>query len=235
MMAYRSTEHETTSSSPNFMMLGRETTTPLDIQYSMPRNLKAIPQNTWAWELKEKMEDAHQLVREHVKGQMLRQKQLHDKKLSWQSFKPGDDVFVFFPNVKPGQSPKLACRWKGPFRIISKLSDVTYQVRCGNKRKIQVIHADRIKPRKAQVLRHEKMQDFASVKDQQTQVDDGDFESKKEGDVQSNDYVEDVLAKRETKHEREPQTIGVDNTVAPYRQSHRARKAPAKHSDYISY
>jgi hypothetical protein len=32
-MAYRDTEHETTGNTPNYMMLGREVTTPLDIQY----------------------------------------------------------------------------------------------------------------------------------------------------------------------------------------------------------
>ncbi|XP_069131716.1 uncharacterized protein [Argopecten irradians] len=134
-MAYRSAEHETTSSTPNLMMLGRETSTPLDIQYAIPRGMKAIPQNQWAWQLQETMEDAHQLVRDHMKGAMQRQKRNHDNKLSWEKFKPGDEVFVFFPNVKTGLSPKLSCRWRGPFRVLSKLTDVTYRVRCGRKGK----------------------------------------------------------------------------------------------------
>jgi hypothetical protein len=36
-IAYRTAEHETTGNTPNYMMLGREVTTPLDIQYCMPR------------------------------------------------------------------------------------------------------------------------------------------------------------------------------------------------------
>jgi hypothetical protein len=32
-MAYRAAEHETMGITPNYMMLGREVTTPLDIQY----------------------------------------------------------------------------------------------------------------------------------------------------------------------------------------------------------
>jgi hypothetical protein len=32
-MAYRAAEHETMGNTPNYMMLGREVTTPLDIQY----------------------------------------------------------------------------------------------------------------------------------------------------------------------------------------------------------
>jgi hypothetical protein len=46
-MAYRAAEHETTGITPNYMMLGREVTTRLDIQYCMPRSIAHIPQNRW--------------------------------------------------------------------------------------------------------------------------------------------------------------------------------------------
>jgi hypothetical protein len=55
-MAYRAAEHETTENTPNYMILGREVTTPLDIQYCMPRSIAHIPQNRWAWILKDRME-----------------------------------------------------------------------------------------------------------------------------------------------------------------------------------
>jgi hypothetical protein len=54
-MAYRAAEHETTGNTPNYMMLGREVTTQLDIQYCMPRSIAHIPQNRWAWILKDRM------------------------------------------------------------------------------------------------------------------------------------------------------------------------------------
>jgi hypothetical protein len=38
-MAYRAAGHETTGNTPNYMVLGREVTTPLDIQYCMPRSI----------------------------------------------------------------------------------------------------------------------------------------------------------------------------------------------------
>jgi hypothetical protein len=109
-MAYRATEHETTGNTPNYMMLG----TPLDIQYCMPRSIAHIPQNRWAWILKDRMEETHKHDRENVKGAMHRQKKYYDQKLSWQSFQPGDQVFVFSPNVKAGLRTKLACLWRGP-------------------------------------------------------------------------------------------------------------------------
>ena len=94
-------------------MLGREVTTPLDIQYCMPRSIAHIPQNRWAWILKDRMEETHKHDRENVKGAMHRQKKYYDQKLSWQSFQPGDQVFVFSPNVKAGLRTKLACLWRG--------------------------------------------------------------------------------------------------------------------------
>lgn len=63
MMAYRATEHETTGFSPNMLILGRETSTPLDLVYDMHPGIKPVPANMWVWELRERREEAHALVR----------------------------------------------------------------------------------------------------------------------------------------------------------------------------
>ena len=151
-MAYRSVEHETTGFSPNNLMLGREVSTPLDIMFKMPTSVGSIPENQWAWALKEKLEEAYSFVRNNVPGAMLRQKSLHDLKLSWQKFNKDDKVYVFFP----GQSPKLTNRWKGPFKVLEKCTDVTYKVDCGGaRRKPKVIHVDRMRLKRAQRLEYE--------------------------------------------------------------------------------
>ena len=66
MIAYRSTEHETTGMTPNILMLGRETTTPLDICFEMPPSIKSESTNEWVWELREKLETAHTFVRQNT-------------------------------------------------------------------------------------------------------------------------------------------------------------------------
>jgi hypothetical protein len=93
---------------------------------------------------------------------MHRQKKYYDQKLSWQSFQPGDQVFVFFPNVKPGLTTKLACLWRGPFKVIAKITDVTYKVNCGRKGKPQVIHVDRIRKKFPQNLPGEESEQIES-------------------------------------------------------------------------
>ncbi|CAC5414322.1 unnamed protein product [Mytilus coruscus] len=82
-MAYRAAEHETTGTTQKLLMLGRETTMPLDLMYCMPTSVKPVPTNLWIWELKERIEDAHTFVRAHMKQAILRQKTYYDKKLSW--------------------------------------------------------------------------------------------------------------------------------------------------------
>ena len=155
LMAYRSTVHETTGFSPNMLMLGRESTTPLDLMYEMPPEIKSIPANQWVWALRERLEKSHAIVRENVQGEMLRQKKYHDAKTSWSSFEPGEMAYVYFPVRKSGCSHKLTSFWRGPYEVEKKLSDVLYKVACGFKGKSTVIHCDRMRKYHAQTLRGE--------------------------------------------------------------------------------
>ena len=84
MVAYRSTDHETTGISPNKCM---KASTPLDLLYEMPPAIKPIPVNQWVWELQENMEIAHSKVREFTGQSMNQQNRYHDSNLSFQSFR----------------------------------------------------------------------------------------------------------------------------------------------------
>ena len=96
---------------------------------------------------------------------MHRQKKYYDQKLSWQSFQQGDQVFVFFPNVKPGLTTKQACLWRGPFKVIVKITDVTFKINCGRKGKPQVIHVDRIRKKYPQNLPGEESEQIESYEE----------------------------------------------------------------------
>ena len=83
LMAYRSSVNETTGYTPNMMMLGREVTVPLDIQFANPNNIKEF-QSAFASNLQSRMEQAHEIAREHIQTEMRRQKRYHDNKLFWE-------------------------------------------------------------------------------------------------------------------------------------------------------
>ena len=136
-------------------MLGREVSTPLDIMYEMPHSIKSIPVHNWVWQLRERLESAHTYVRQNTGEAMKRQKNGHDRKVSYETFKPGNKVYVYFPVKKVGLSSKLTSFWKGPYTVIGKLSDVLYRLDCGRDHKVQIIHCDRMKLTKQQMLAHE--------------------------------------------------------------------------------
>lgn len=159
MMAYRSSIQETTGMTPNMLMLGRETKTPVDIMYEPPRNVKKAPSHKWVWELQERLEIAHNTVRNNIGQAMVRQKHYHDRKLKWKTFQNGEEVYVFFPRRRPGTSPKFTSFWQGPYKIIRKMSDLTYMVNCGPRGGEQVIHVDRMRKKHPQILAGEEVQE----------------------------------------------------------------------------
>lgn len=116
-------------------MLGRETTTPLDLVYKLSGDLKITPRNQWVWKLQERIEEAHSRVRKKTKQSMSRQKIYHDRKLSFGKVSPGDIVFVYFP---VGRSAKLTSFWRGPYKILGKCSKLNYRLDCGQRGKEQL-------------------------------------------------------------------------------------------------
>ena len=165
MMAYRSMEHETTGRTPNMCMLGRETACPLAIMYEMPSAIKNIPQNMWVWKLQENLEMAHVKVRQNIPNYMKRQKRYHDESLSFETFEAGDKVYVYFPVKKVGCSSKLTLYWRVPYQVFDKPSDSVSKINCGREGQFQIIHCDRLRKAKQQVI----------VREDKTVVEDGDL------------------------------------------------------------
>lgn len=213
MMAYRASQHESTGYSPNMLMLGREVATPLDIMYDMPSSWKEVPRSEWVWIMQDRMERAHAFVRRHAEGAMFRQKHYHDMKMSYEKFKEGENVYVYFPQRKVGCSPKFTSYWRGPFKILTKLSEVLYKVNCGRNGKDQVIHCDRLKTCKAQILKGENELQTPLESSTESQLD-VQFES-------------EVIDERQSK-------VEVTDELAGEFESKRNRRAPVWMRDYVT-
>ena len=208
MMAYRSTDHETTGVSPNRMMLGREISTPLDLIYEMPSVIKPVPANQWVWELQENMENVHKFVRQYTGRSINRQKKYHDIKLYYEKLNINDKVYVYFPVKKIGNSSKFTSFWKGPFQVKEKLSDVLYKVDCGRAGSIQVIHVDRLRKVREQVLTGENFTDISGFPTEETTDTDED--------------TVDAVVDDDS-----------DNTDIDYSSRGRERRKPAWYKDYV--
>ena len=59
---------------------------------------------------------------------------------------------MFFPVKRSEWSPKFTSYWRGPFQILEKVATVLYKVNCGRSGSAQVIHTDRLRKVRPQVL-----------------------------------------------------------------------------------
>ena len=187
------------------LMLGRETSIPLDLINEMSSSIEQIPSNIWIVELKERLEVAHSMVRKHSENAILRQKIYYDHKMSWQQFKPTDLVYVYSPQKKVGCTPNVTSCWRGPFQITRKLSEIVYEVNCGRDGQRQIIHCDR--------LRRKIVQNLMEESEVETSVDN-------ELDEVVNDLESENL-------------VEVDDLVQESRCLKQVGKHPVKYDDYI--
>ena len=146
LMAYRSSKHESTNMTPNMMMLGREIDLPVDLIYPPPPTEAKQPNDEYVIELQNRMKMVHEMARESLLKAGQKQKWLYDRRVSKHKYNVGDAVWLRL-YIKPrGLSKKLQLRWEGPFKIINKLSDLTYKVQKHKNATFKIVHFNRLKP-----------------------------------------------------------------------------------------
>lgn len=72
-----------------------------------------------------------------------RQKQFYDKGLKPREYEPGDWIWRWYLHAV---SNKLGQRWTGPYLVIKRISDVTYEIQLNSERNPVVVHVDHLKP-----------------------------------------------------------------------------------------
>ena len=143
--AYRSCEHATTGYSPNMMFLGRETYQPIEVLFGEPyigyaQEIKGEICD-YVIELRERMTNIYDLVRNHVQQKCHRQRKEIDTSSGFYKYAAGDLVYVRDSTRNKGLSP-----WMGPGIIIRKFSDLVFEIRVNQKGKAKTLHHDRLKP-----------------------------------------------------------------------------------------
>ena len=145
-LAYNTSVHQTTGYSPFFLMFGRQVRIRVDVMYGTPTPQgSTVPQ--YVADLRSSLSAAYEHVRERMGCKLDHQKELYDRKVHGQPFKPGELVWLHSPAVPRGQSKKLHRPWTGPYRIVAKLSDAVYRIQHSQaRRKRLVVHFDWLKP-----------------------------------------------------------------------------------------
>ena len=147
MMAYRTSVQESTGATPFSLMFGREARLPIDVMFGLPPGEESVSPSHYALLLRRRMEAAYHHVRSQLSLQQRRQKTLYDRKAAGAPYCVDDLVWLHSPAVARGSSRKLHCPWKGPYRVIKVITDVTYRVQqMRPPRRRVVVHYDRLKP-----------------------------------------------------------------------------------------
>ncbi|XP_066960728.1 uncharacterized protein [Macrobrachium rosenbergii] len=92
--------------------------------------------------LRNRLNMAWEFAKENLSSSQVRMKQNFDRKTKTRSFEPGELVLVL--SMDPDNF--LEPRYKGPWKVLRKLSDVNYEIEApGTRRKCKVFHINRLK------------------------------------------------------------------------------------------
>jgi hypothetical protein len=94
--------------------------------------------------LEKELAAAHQLAREHLEQQQLRQKRDYDIHPVKAEYQVGDLIMLYDSSTKIGQAKKLRPLWIGPFVVSEVLTPTLFKI--SSLKRDWVVHHDRLKP-----------------------------------------------------------------------------------------
>ena len=147
MGAYRSSKHEATGYSPNFLMLGREVHAPLDLVLGVPGDANAVSSyDAYVAELQERLVEAYAITRKHLGVAAERCEKNYDLQVRPVELQVGQQVLFFYPRRRlVNTSPKWERFYQGPMTVLKQIGPLNYLVRKDPHSKPFVAHADKLK------------------------------------------------------------------------------------------
>jgi hypothetical protein len=94
--------------------------------------------------LSDRLQEAYKVVIENNRLSRTKQKGYYDQGTKLRQFQVGDMVYIKEMAVGRHQSSKFRLRWKGPFKVIKRLSDLTYLIRIKPNKEV-VVNVNRLK------------------------------------------------------------------------------------------
>jgi hypothetical protein len=151
--AYRATVNETTGFTPNFLMFGREVRLPGEVMFGAIADdgEDVTSYGGYVDRLRQQMQQAHEIAREHISGCSKRHKDVYDGKTLLFSYRPGDLVWVLSEIKQLNWAPKLRRPYEGPYLVVWKLSDADYVIQTEKNGKTRVLNHNLLKPYEGRV------------------------------------------------------------------------------------
>ena len=148
LFAYRASVQESTGCSPNFLMLGREVSAPIDIMLGRdpPPETKAQCYVAYVEWLRQALDDAFGFARDKLNLSIQRQDRYYRSQNRSQKIEAGSYVWYYY---LPSAKKKLSKHWSGPYKVLQRISDVTVMIEKDTKKKI--VHIDNLKSCEAEL------------------------------------------------------------------------------------
>lgn len=145
--AYNTSCHSSTGFTPFYLMYGREARLPVDLQFGVHSpNTEDLSPINYSRQMQMSLYYAFQKVRETLGYVQQRQKTLYDRHIHGNPYAEGDTVWLYSTVVPNDNHRKLYHPWTGPYKVLSKLSDITYKIApTHDLSKTSVVHFDRLK------------------------------------------------------------------------------------------
>ena len=148
LMAYRSSVHKGTGFTPFFLWHGREMRLPVDLMFPVPEQ-KYMATSDFAIKIIDEIKSAYEQVNAHFESISIREENIYSSRPQIREFNVGDEILYFSPYRKEGITKKLHLHFTGPWKIITKISSILYEILAiGDGKSSQPILAtnDRMRP-----------------------------------------------------------------------------------------
>ena len=134
---------ESTQFTPFYLMFGRMPIHPID-SVILPHRERT---NDAVQDAIVKLQEARTVARQNVMEAQERMKSRYDRTANPLDFKPGDLVWIYFPQIKVGGSRKFFNNYSGPYILLKKNNNVNFEVaHAHNNEKLKnQIHVNRMK------------------------------------------------------------------------------------------
>ena len=150
LFAYREVPHEETGFSPFELLYGWPVRGPLAILRGLftgeDETHRSVVDHVVT--IRDRLADTAEMIKENLTKRKAKIKTWYDKQARFREFDPGDEVLVLLPS----DTSKMKAMWKGPYRVVRKISDVNYQINVGGRRGIVTYHINMLRKYNRSVL-----------------------------------------------------------------------------------
>ena len=145
LFAYREVPEASTGFSPFELLYGRKVRGPLDVLREDMIGSNETSENLveYVQQVRSRLKDMSELAHSNISDAQNEQKRYYDLHSRDRTFEIGSRCLVLLPS----ESSKLMAEWKGPYKVIEKISPVDYKINMHDKRKKHVVfHVNMLRP-----------------------------------------------------------------------------------------